>query len=50
VGIYHFIGAYTTDWNSVMATGVMASIPAAILLVVAQRYVSAGVTGGAVKG
>jgi multiple sugar transport system permease protein len=50
VGMYRFIGVYSTDWNSVMATGVIASIPAAILLVIAQRYVAAGVTGGAVKG
>jgi multiple sugar transport system permease protein len=50
VGMYRFIGVYTTDWNSVMATGVIASIPAAILLVIAQRYVAAGVTGAAVKG
>jgi multiple sugar transport system permease protein len=50
VGMYRFIGVYTTNWNSVMATGVIASIPAAVLLVVAQRYVAAGVTGGAVKG
>jgi multiple sugar transport system permease protein len=50
VGMYRFIGVYSTDWNSVMATGVIAAIPAAILLVVAQRYVAAGVTGGAVKG
>lgn len=49
VGIFRYIGTYTTDWNSVMATGVIASIPAAILLIVAQRYVSAGITGGAVK-
>ena len=32
-----------------MATAVIASVPAAILLVVAQRYVAAGVTAGAVK-
>jgi multiple sugar transport system permease protein len=50
VGIYRFVGVYSTDWNSVLATGVFASIPAAVLLVVAQRYVAAGVTGGALKG
>lgn len=49
VGLYRFIGTYATYWNRVMATGVIASIPAAILLVIAQRYVAAGVTGGAVK-
>jgi multiple sugar transport system permease protein len=32
-----------------MATATLASIPAAALLVVAQRYIAAGVTGGAIK-
>lgn len=49
VGIYRFVGNNTEDWNGVMATAVLASIPAAILLVVAQRYVVAGMTAGAVK-
>ncbi|NYI07679.1 carbohydrate ABC transporter permease [Allostreptomyces psammosilenae] len=49
VGIYRFIGANTTDWNAVMASAVLASIPAAVLLVLAQRYIAAGITGGAVK-
>lgn len=49
VGIYRFIGAHLSDWNSVMATGIIASLPAAVLLVIAQKYVAAGVTSGAVK-
>ncbi|MFC7327196.1 carbohydrate ABC transporter permease [Marinactinospora rubrisoli] len=49
VGIYRFIGNQTTDWNGVLATAVLASVPAAILLVLAQRHVAAGITGGAVK-
>lgn len=49
VGIYKFIGNQTADWNGIMATAVLASVPAAILLVIAQRYVVAGVTGGAIK-
>ena len=32
-----------------MATAVLASIPAIVLLVVAQRYVAAGTAAGAVK-
>jgi multiple sugar transport system permease protein len=32
-----------------MATAVLASVPAAALLVIAQRHVVAGVTGGALK-
>jgi ABC-type maltose transport system permease subunit len=31
------------------ATAVVASIPATVLLLVAQRYIAAGVTAGAVK-
>jgi len=49
LGIYHYIGNNTTQWNAIMATAVVASVPAAVLLVVAQRYVAAGVTAGAVK-
>jgi multiple sugar transport system permease protein len=49
LGIYQYIGSFVSDWSSVMATAVLASLPAILLLVVAQRYVSAGVTGGAVK-
>ncbi|MTV25101.1 carbohydrate ABC transporter permease [Nitriliruptoraceae bacterium ZYF776] len=49
LSIYQFIGNNTTQWNAIMATAVVASVPAAFLLVVAQRYVAAGVTAGAVK-
>ncbi|MEU4227695.1 carbohydrate ABC transporter permease [Nonomuraea sp. NPDC026600] len=49
LGIYRYIGNNNQEWNAIMATAVIASIPATILLVVAQRYVAAGVTAGAVK-
>ena len=49
LGIYQYLGAHTNQWNAVMATSVMASVPAAVLLVVAQRHVAAGATGGSVK-
>jgi multiple sugar transport system permease protein len=49
VGIYRYIGANLVDWNSVMATGVIASIPAALLLILAQRYVAAGIGSAATK-
>jgi multiple sugar transport system permease protein len=32
-----------------MATAVVASLPAAVLLVLAQRFVAAGITSGAVR-
>lgn len=49
LGIYHYIGNNDQQWNAVMATAVIASVPAAVLLVLAQKYISAGVTAGAVK-
>jgi multiple sugar transport system permease protein len=49
LGIYHYIGNNNQQWNAIMATAVIASIPATLLLIIAQRYVAAGVTAGAVK-
>ena len=49
LGIYTYLGSYIADWSAVMATAMLGSIPAIILLVLAQRYISAGVNSGAVK-
>lgn len=49
LGIYRYIGNNNQEWNAIMATAVVASIPATVLLLAAQRYVAAGVTAGAVK-
>jgi multiple sugar transport system permease protein len=50
LGIYTYLGNYSTDWGAVMAAGVFAMVPAAVLLVVAQRYIASGLTAGSVKG
>ncbi|MDT0268406.1 carbohydrate ABC transporter permease [Streptomyces sp. DSM 44915] len=49
LGLYQFIGAHVSDWGAVMATAVLSAIPAAILLVVAQKYIAAGIAGGSIK-
>ncbi|MEU0098783.1 carbohydrate ABC transporter permease [Streptomyces sp. NPDC006267] len=49
LGIYHYIGNNNQEWNAIMATAVIASVPAGVILVLAQRYVAAGVTAGATK-
>jgi multiple sugar transport system permease protein len=49
LGIYHYIGNNNQEWNAIMATAVVGSVPAAVLLVLAQRFIAAGVTSGAVK-
>jgi multiple sugar transport system permease protein len=49
LGIYRYIGNNNQQWNAIMATAAVASVPATVLLVIAQRYVAAGVTAGAMK-
>jgi multiple sugar transport system permease protein len=49
LGIYQYIGTHQTDWNAIMATAVLASIPPVVLLLLGQRHIRAGLTGGAVK-
>ncbi len=50
LGIYTYLGNYSTDWGAVMASAAFAMVPAAVLLVVAQRYIASGLTAGSVKG
>ena len=49
LGLYSYLGSYVNDWSAVMATAVLASIPAIAMLVAAQKFIAAGATGGAVK-
>jgi multiple sugar transport system permease protein len=50
LGIYTYLGNYSTDWGAVMASSVLAMVPAGIMLVIAQRYIATGLTAGSVKG
>jgi multiple sugar transport system permease protein len=49
VGIYRYIGTYSVNWPAIMATAMIATVPAIILLAFAQRYIAAGITAGAIK-
>jgi multiple sugar transport system permease protein len=49
LGLYQYISNYSKDWNAIMATAVIAAVPATALITLAQRYISAGITAGAVK-
>lgn len=49
LGIYQYLSAQTEQRSPVMATAVIACVPSAVLLLAAQRFKAAGVTGGAVK-
>jgi multiple sugar transport system permease protein len=50
LSIFTYLGQYNNEWGSAMAVAALASIPAAILLVLFQRYITTGLTAGAVKG
>jgi multiple sugar transport system permease protein len=48
-GLWNFIGSNVTQWNAVMAFSTLAMLPPLIVFLIAQRYVVAGLTAGAVK-
>lgn len=50
VGIANFIGELGTPIQTVMAVALMFTLPAVIFYLIAQKYVVAGMTAGAVKG
>ena len=50
LGIYNYIGQYQTTLGTAMALCVVGLLPAAMVLIAAQRYIAAGLTVGSVKG
>src|SRR5436190_7859077 len=50
LSIYNYIGVFSEDLGGAMALAVFAILPAAMMLIAAQRYIAAGLTVGSVKG
>lgn len=50
VGLQQFVSQFTTDWSSLMTASTIATVPILILILVAQKYLVAGLTAGATKG
>ncbi len=50
MGVMTFQGQHAADWNMILSYLTLAMVPAIILFVTAQKYIVAGLTGGAVKG
>lgn len=50
VAIALFRGQYQVPWGEILAAAVVATVPVAALVLVAQRRIVAGLTAGAVKG
>ena len=49
VGLKSLIGKYEVKWGILMAGGVLALLPTAIMFAVMQKFVVDGLTAGAVK-
>ncbi len=50
VGIQMYIQQFTTDWGGMFAAATTAMIPAFIIFLFFQKYITSGVTAGSVKG
>jgi multiple sugar transport system permease protein len=47
IAIYSLMAEFVTDWNTMMAFSVLASLPLVVAFVFLQRYMVQGMTGGA---
>jgi ABC-type glycerol-3-phosphate transport system permease component len=50
VAIALFRGQYQVPWGEILAAAVVATVPVALIVLIAQRRIVAGLTAGAVKG
>lgn len=50
LGVMNFMGEHVADWNMILAFLTLAMIPAIVIYVLCQKYIVAGLTGGAIKG
>ncbi|MDR2479603.1 MAG: carbohydrate ABC transporter permease [Treponema sp.] len=50
LGLYNFLGAYTTDYTGLMAALMIATIPVFVIYLLLQEQIIKGMTAGAVKG
>jgi multiple sugar transport system permease protein len=49
IGIQLLMGQHSYEWNEMMAMSILGSLPVLVLFLFFQRYLLAGLTGGAVK-
>jgi len=50
LGLMAYQGEFSTDWQLVLAFVTLTLLPLVVLFLLAQRYIVAGLTAGAVKG
>lgn len=50
VGLYHFVGRWSVQWQYISAAAIMAVVPIVLLFTVIEKQLVRGLIGGAVKG
>jgi multiple sugar transport system permease protein len=50
LGLYNFVGRYTTQWEFLTSAAFLAIIPIIVLFLLIEKELVAGIVGGAVKG
>ena len=50
IGLYNFVGQYTTQWQYLTTAAFLALIPVLVLFYIIEKRLVAGLAGGAVKG
>jgi raffinose/stachyose/melibiose transport system permease protein len=50
MGVMDFMGEHMTGWNQILGFLTLAMIPAVLFFIFMQKYIVAGLTGGAIKG
>jgi len=50
LGLYHFVGRWTVQWQYLMASALLAMIPVIFLFLLIEKQLVEGLAGGAVKG
>ncbi len=50
MGVMYFQGQHAAQWNMILAYLTLAMVPAIALFILGQKYIVAGLTGGALKG
>ena len=50
MGVMDFMGQHGAAWNLILAFLTLAMVPAVVIFILCQKYIVAGLTGGAIKG
>lgn len=50
IAVFNFLSYSDINWGGLMAASVIITLPVLVIALIMQRFIIAGLTGGAVKG